>query len=766
MKRQLWNEGWRFRKAGSEQWQEVMLPHDAMFHEKRSSNAPSADAGAFFENGMYVYEKVSDTDAGHAVLSFDGVYKDAKIYLNDELLKEHAYGYSPFLVTLGALSKGDVVRVECGVEKAPDSRWYSGAGIYRDVTLYTSISDEGIMPGSVRVTTLDYSTGRIRVETGMEGASIGILDGDRVVATGSGSDAEITVPDARSWSEEDPYLYTIKVVCAGDYDEQKFGIRQIEKRADGLYLNGKNILLRGGCVHHDNGLLGGATYRKSEYRRVKILKEAGFNAIRSSHNPASEAMLEACDELGMYVMDETWDMWFNHKSRYDYASKWQENHMEDIDDIVRRDFNHPSVIMYSIGNEVSEPASERGLEAVREMTEYLRKVDPNRLVTGGFNLMIITNSAKGKGIYDAEEGGRKDDGEKMGAMNSTMFNMIVSLVGSGMNKAANSSKSDLVCSPSLNLLDVAGYNYASGRYRKDAKLHPDRIIIGSETMPYDIAKNWKMVEELPTLAGDFMWTAWDYIGENGIGAWGYTKDAKGFAKPYPWWLADTGAFDITGVPNAEADWAKATWHMTEKPLIDVQPLGQGMKPIKAAWRGTNGIASYSWKGCDGEKAVVEVFYDAASIELWQNGKRIGKKKVRDNRAKFSVYYHPGTLEAVAFDHAGKEIGRNSLVSAKDDISISILPEEEEVRKGDIVYVPVVLADVDGTVESNSDISLEVEVSGGTLLAFGSARPRTEEDPKTGKYTTYFGRALAIVRADREGVLTVKAGNSSAEIRVL
>lgn len=760
MEKKLFNANWLLNGTP------VTLPRDEMLLAGRAADAPSGDAQGFFNGGRYAYEKEIGFDAAHAWLKFDGVYRNAKVFLNGEEKISVPYGYSPFTVELGSVKKGDMIRVNCDNEGQPDSRWYAGAGIFRDVYLYTA-DGAHILPNGIRVDTLDYAQGliRVRVSTSDGEAEIEILDGEETVAKASGNDVQITVPDAKLWDDVHPHLYVCRATLGADAAESRFGIRQVEKRKDGLYVNGVKRLLRGGCVHHDNGLLGSATFAKSEYRRVRILKEAGFNAIRSAHNPTSDELLNACDELGMYVMDETWDMWYNHKSKNDYASLWQEHFRDDIRRLVERDYNHPSVILYSIGNEVSEPASQRGIDATKEMVELFHELDGNKLVTAGFNLMIITSSHKGKGVYDADEGGRSNDSQKMSGMNSTMFNLITYFVGSGMNKAANSKKSDEVCSPSLDLLDVAGYNYASGRYPLDAKLHPDRLIIGSETMPYDIAKNWHMVETMDNLCGDFMWTAWDYAGENGIGAWSYTKDGGGFSKPYPWWLADTGAFDIIGTPNAEAHWATATWHATDRPLIDVQPINHANKVTKAIWRGTNGMPSYSWRGCAGKKAVIEVFFDCHHVDLYQNGRKVKSAKVKDNRAVFKVNYLPGTLEAVALDSSGKELGRNQLVTASDDLRTVLRPEDTEIRVGDIVYVNVTIEDGNGIVESNADRKLEVQVDNGELLAFGSANPRLVEDFHSGTYTTYYGHALAIVRAVKPGTIRISAGGSSAEVKV-
>ena len=752
MKKTAFNDNWIYRG------QSVILPHDAMLHEARDPDAKSGSAGAFFPDGEYVYEKTFERPAAeHVLFQFEGVYKNAKVFINGKEAGGAAYGYIPFFVNADEylINGENTIRVECSV-RHPDSRWYSGAGIYRPVWLWEGPKDS-IEPESVKISTVSYDPAVIRVQSpkAVEVEVVGI--------TGEGTDFELTVPGAQLWSETTPYLYIAKVTNGADSEEIRFGIRKVEWSNKGLFINGKETLLRGGCIHHDNGILGAATYDESEWRRVKKLKDAGFNAIRSAHNPCSRAMLEACDALGVYMMDETWDMWFHHKSKYDYAAAWRENFMADLAAMVNRDYNHPSVIFYSIGNEVSEPAKPEGLQVIREMTDFLHKADPNRAVTGGFNLMIIANASKGKSLYDENGGGRDDSSEKkMQGMNSTMFNMIASLVGTGMNKAANSKKADAATAPGLELLDMCGYNYASGRYPLEGKAHPERVIFGSETFPQTIAKNWAMVKKYPYLVGDFMWTAWDYLGEAGIGAWAYTPDGKGFSKPYPWLLADTGAFDILGDPNGELFTASAVWGKLEQPVICVQPINHDAKPAKAVWRGTNAIPSWSWQGCEGRKAVVEVYTDAPQVELQLNGKTVGNAKTRECKATFKVKYIPGTLTAIA---GGKS---SSLVSA-DGANIAIRPEKEQARPGEIVYVPVTIEGTNGAVESNTDRKLSVTVEGGELLGFGSANPRTEERFDAGGYTTYYGRALAVIRAGVAGTVKVAAtdgrNRATAEIKI-
>ena len=759
MQKLCFNTGWTCNGAP------VVLPHDAMIHETRKADNPSGSAQAYFPGGKYVYEKTfSKPAAEHVTFQFEGIYQNAKVTINGKEAGGTEYGYLPFFVCADSLlvDGENTIRVECDNLNQPDSRWYTGAGIYRPVWMWTG-PKRGIEPEQVRVHTVAIEPATIHVHSGHENAKIEILDGETVIAKGHGAEADIIVPDARLWSAETPNLYTCKVSVEGDEAVTTFGIRTISWDNKGFYINGKRTLLRGGCVHHDNGIVGAATYDEAEWRRVRIMKDAGFNAIRSAHNPCSRAMLDACDYYGIYMMDESWDMWFHHKSKFDYATHWRKNYLSDLAAMVSRDYNHPSVVMYSIGNEVSEPAKDEGVEKTKEMVAFLKQVDGTRPVTGGFNLMIIANAKKGKGIYN-EEGGRDDSADKkMQGMNSTMFNFITNIVGTGMNKSANGKAADEATAPCLDALDMAGYNYASGRYAMEGKCHPDRLIYGSETFPQDIAKNWAMVKQYPYLIGDFMWTAWDYLGEVGLGAWAYTKDGTGFNKPYPWLLADTGAFDIVGTPNGEMFLAQAAWGLLQKPVIGVQPVNHpGMNPAKMTWRGTNAMASWAWQKCDGNKAVVEVFTDAAVIELLINGKSLGKKKVKECKVTFKTKYESGKIEAVAYDVTGREVSRSFLESATGKLSICAVPEAETAKPGEVVYVNVAIIGENGVVESNADRKLTVTVDGGELLAFGSANPRTEERFDEGTYTTYYGTALAAIRVKENTTVTVTDGKETVQ----
>lgn len=699
MKRQSFCDNWIYEPKG-EKKESVVIPHDAMQYAKRSADALSGSGGAYYRGGIYEYERVfilpEEWKEKELFLQFEGVYCKAKVSVNGQKAGGCCYGYLPFFVNITPhLRVGEnQIEVVADNSEQPNSRWYSGGGIYRPVWLWTG-EKKHILPEGVKVETVSYRERKIKVSVetnltekenvyGSWNAMIEICDGKKKITEGNITEfyqgkgsCYLTIPEGKLWSAEHPNLYECKVSllregAGADHAEVTFGIREITWDNCGLYVNGKSVLLKGGCIHHDNGILGAASFAESEWRKVKLLKDTGFNAIRSAHNPANPALIEACDHYGVYLIDEMWDMWYNHKTKCDYASDFMAHYETDIKAAVQRDYNHPSVIMYSIGNEVSEPGEEKGLTVARKMIDKFHVLDGTRPVTGGMNLMIIKNAARGKGVYDSENGGRENDSaeKKTSSMNSTMFNLMTSVVGPGMNKAANGKGVDKVTDPVMDALDISGYNYASGRYGLDGKRHPDRLIYGSETFPYTIYENWQMVKKYPYLVGDFMWTAIDYLGETGIGAWAYTEDGRGFSKPYPWKLADTGAIDIIGTPNGELFQAQAAWDMIEKPVITVRPVNHPkVKPAKAVWRGTNAMESWSFAGCEGNKAEVEVYTQDAWVEIYINGKKIGRKAVKNGKAEFKTKYEPGVIHAIAYDKNGIKTGESSLTSATGELSI-------------------------------------------------------------------------------------------------
>ncbi len=824
MERQLFTEGWLFAAQG-EEWKEVNLPHDATLEEKRDPEALSGTSGAYYPGGVYRYQKKfiarKEWLDQTVMLEFEGVYPSAEVFLNGGKVAECRYGYSRFRADVsGRLSAGEnILEVKADYSGQPASRWYAGAGIYRPVWLLTG-EREHILPEGVRVATLSVNPARILVEVrhtadgnaggGNEEESEAkmprklriraeiLFDGAKIAETAwdpKEPGSRLMIPDARLWDEQHPDLYECRAYLEREnggweiLDEERvtFGVRTLSWSPDGFFVNGKKTLLKGGCLHHDNGILGAKSYAESEWRRIRRLKDYGFNAIRSAHNPMCRAALEACDALGMYVMDETWDMWYQEKTPFDYAKDFPEHYREDLESLVEKDYNHPSVIMYSIGNEVTEPAEEKGVKLAKELVDRLHSLDPTRPVTAGINLTLLLmartkkdpslmekmgmggGTAKEEGAgqaeqVSAEESAKADFLPASGEMNSTAYNQMVETMGNRMTMAAALPLADETASPALDLLDIAGYNYADSRYEQEGKLHPGRVVVGTETYTYDLPRRWEMVEKYPYLIGDFMWTAWDYLGEAGIGAWSYDPADMGFdAKKYPWLISGAGALDLLGNETAPAGAAAVAWGKRTAPYIAVRPANHpGQQPIRAMWRGSNGMPCWSYQGCDGNETLVEVYTKEPEAELFINGRSCGRKKTEGERAEFAVAYEPGELRAAAYDSAGNRVSESALHSAEGDIVIAVRTEENclpfsaaaavlsetEAMEERIVYLDISLRGQNGEIECNRDTALTVSVVGGELLAFGSAEPKTEETFLTGSHSTYYGRSQAVVRLYR------------------
>ncbi len=735
-----------------------------------------------------------------------------------------------FVDLAGTVRPGrNTIEVDARNDDQPDCRWYSGGGIYRPVWLWDGKAAH-IEPEGVRVSTVSLDPATVHVSVAAMGGTphVSIVDdGGAVIARASGApgnpdgayasisehdggdsdgivaeprfitEFDLVIPDAKLWSDDSPSLYRCIVELSGvspepsepsgpsvvggvmvgvvserrpqpilDRAEVAFGIRMLDWSPAGLFVNGRETLLRGGCIHCDNGILGAASWPESEYRRISLLKQAGFNAVRIAHNPAPSALLDACDELGMYVMDEAWDMWFMRKNPHDYARHFLDRCDHDLRRLVAHDYNHPSVIMYSIGNEIADPITAEGVEIERSMVELVRSLDPSRPVTCGFNLTMMVMEKMGQGWYAQHEGDVETSlvaTEDEPPRASMLFNLTAQTLGTGMTLAANLPGADALVSPALDALDIAGYNYAQARYLPDARKHPDRVVVGSETFPHKLPQNWALVKRLPNVIGDFMWAAWDYLGEAGAGAWAYTAEEAGFSKPWPWLIAGSGALDILGHPNAAAALAGAVWRTVPGPSIQVRPVNvMDRKTYKATWRGTDAIPSWSWRGCEGMQTEVEVYDGRAhSIRLELDGTPVGTARVNQCLARFKMPYRPGTLEAAALDQRGKELARTRLVSADGDLRLRLRVEDAwmpSVRNGErrLTYVSVEIVGENGQVESNADELVTVNVAGAGLLAFGSARPSTTESFLSGSYTTYRGRALAIVHHEDPDTATVTA----------
>lgn len=766
MKRIGFNEDWRRSVDGGNKIP-VLIPDDAAFAKGRSPKAESGKNGAYFESGLYTYEKEFEVPAGWAdkivLLEFEGVSPNATVYLNEKKIGGCSYGYSLFEVELAGLKAGEKnhLRVVADDTRHPSSRWYAGAGIYRPIWLLVG-EQAHILPRGVKITTKSYQPAVVTVTVEAAGSGelqIDILSGDTVVAQAKGQKSEIEIPNARLWDAENPDLYRCRVTLyqngyAVDVHEETFGIRKLEWSEKGFFVNGRSVLFKGGCIHHDNGIIGGRSYAESEWRRIKRLKEFGYNAIRSAHNPICRETLKACDALGMYIMDEAWDTWYYNKNPYDCANGFMERYETDLKLLVDKDYNHPCVVMYSVGNEVTEPAKKQGVEMLKTLIKTMHRLDATRPVTAGMNITLLLLAKLPFDPIAMFAGGNKKDEEgekKVKEINSEQYNAMMSRAGNGMHRVNAGFLGDRAAK-CCDLLDIVGYNYGVMRYERDGKKSTGRVIVGSETYCHEIGKVWPMVEEMPYLIGDFMWTAWDYLGEVGIGGYSYDKEDFVFEKPYPWKLAEAGAIDILGNDTAEAGLAKVVWTKSMKPYIGVTPANHGGRELaKAVWRGTNARPYWSYQGCDGAAVDVEVYSAADSVELFINGKSAGRKNLEESKAVFSVQYQAGEVKAAAFDKAGRQVGESMLASAQGALELKVLQEERcaPVDEG-IRYFDIRIVGENGEIECNADRKLQAQVSGAVLLGFGSAKPKTEEKYTDGVYTTYFGRAQAIVKKTAEG----------------
>lgn len=767
MKKQDFNRGWRVQKEGESVIKEVNLPHDAMLYETRSPKEKSGSGGAFFPGGKYFYHKdweVSE-DLCHktVILEFEGVYQKTQVLLNGETVARWPYGYSNFFVDVtGLLHPGaNALTVIADNSEVPNSRWYSGSGIYREVQCYVG-NREYIAPEGIRVAVLDPQkvhiqvTGQIAPDTCVE---IQIISQEgTTVATGLGQDITLFLPDAKPWNAENPYLYTCTALLRKngetlDEASVKFGMRTLHWGGQGLLINGQQTLLRGACIHHDNGVLGACCFRDAEYRKVRILKEAGFNAIRSAHNPISKAMLDACDELGMYVMDETFDMWLVHKNPYDYAGEtfrtwWQ----KDTEAMIAKDFNHPSVILYSVGNEISELGREDGQSLARKMVAFCHEKDPFRPVTAGINLVLAQLAAmRGSTAgFSTAEGEVKDD--TASAPTSEFFNKMMDHLGGRMDKAASGSRANKIARVMREIFDIPGYNYATSRYQLDGREAPNQATVGSETMPHSLYDNWQLVKKIPTLVGDFMWTGWDHLGESGIGTVRYLdRKTKKDIDPGLIITSGAGVIDICGKKRPEVGWNRSIWGLDEDPTLSVSPYTHTTHfASKRMWRKRDTIASWSWENCEGNKADVVVYAASPYVTLACNGKVLGRKKTRKNVAIFpGVAYHPGVLEAIALDEQFQEVSRTHLTSAEGKTSIRLTPETTSmIANGqDLCFLNIELVGENGIPKASVDQPIHVEVTGaGILQGFGSARPNMAQSFVDNTHTTYYGKTLAVIRA--------------------
>ncbi len=741
----LFDKSWSFSLDGGEP-KTVNLPHDWSIEGEMKADNPMGNESGYYPAGIGVYKNSLTLESVPECLGlyFEGCYQNAEVYVNGSLAGSHHYGYTAFNVDITKFVKPGANDIEVRVDNSsqPNCRWYSGSGIYRHVWLKASAGVH-IKQWGTYITTPEVSASKatVRFETMVQNETARpenvtcefkfagkTASSSASVAAGGESKivVEAVIDSPRLWSPEHPEMYEAEITLVKgdgtllDSNVESFGIRTISWSAeDGFVLNGKSIDINGGCVHHDNGILGAAAFDAAEYRRVKLLKEAGFTAIRTSHNPPSEAFLAACDELGLLVVDEAFDGWRKAKLKGDYSIHFDDDWQKDLDAMVLRDRNHPSVISWSIGNEVYERKELQMLTTAMKLAGRCHELDPTRPVTEG-----LASWDRDWEIYD----------------------------------------------PLIAVHDIAGYNYLINKAEGDHARLPERVIWQTESYPCDAFKNWELVNDKSYILGDFVWTAVDYLGESSIGRWFYDGETPGPHYGiilFPWHGAYCGDIDLTG-------WRKPISHYREllyspetaSPvyLAVREPDGFYGKINLTSWAVWPTWESWTWEGWEGKDIEVEVISRLDAVRLYLNGKLIGEKpttRAEEFKAVFKIPYEPGTLRAVGVKN-GVEVNEQILETASAPASIRLTADKKTlVRDGqDLSFVTVEILDKKGRVVPEAKVPLEFTVKGaGSLAAAGNANLQDVDSTMDSVHNTWKGRALAVVRASEDKgtiTLTVKS----------
>ena len=760
----LFDDDWKFYKgdiAGAEAtsfndgaWRNVDLPHDWSIEnlpdQKQgevvgpfSKSSPGTTATGYTIGGTAWYRKNFTLKSGdpytQSVINFDGVYMNCEVYVNGKLLASHPYGYTPFDVdissALNPAGQPNVIAVKVRNE-GKNSRWYSGSGIYRHVWLIRKqpvhIAQNGVWASTE---SLSADKAQIKVSAIVENATsratplqlvIKLIAPDGKVAqtvrvpaskvtAGKQIDQYITVNQPKAWSVEKPRLYTaqVEVISNGkivDRTKITFGIRTIHFDAiTGFTLNGKRVLLKGGCLHNDNGFLGSATIDRAEERRVELMKTNGFNAIRTSHNPPSKQFLDACDRNGVLVIDEAFDMWERPKNPQDYHLYFKDWWQKDLKALIHRDRNHPSVIFWSIGNEINERVDSLGLAIEKELVAEVKRLDSTRPVTEAMC-----------SFYD--HAGYKWE--------STI--------------------------PAFAMLDVGGYNYMRSEYESDHQKHPERIMMGTESYAREAFEYWQLVKKNPYVIGDFVWTAMDYIGETGLGnARLNDETGRGLLKPFPWFNGFCGDIDIIGSKKPQMLYRDVVWEQSMLEMAVHAPIPEGKKEIVSQWGWPNEWQSWNWAGNEGTMMDVRVFSNYPLIRLELNGKVIGEQRSGEDTkliTTFKVPYQAGVLRAIAIKD-GKEVASKQLATTGKPAKIRLIADKNSIRadRNNLSYVKIAVTDEKNNIIPDAHIPVNIQLSGdGEIAGSGNASPNDMESVNSPVCKTYRGEALVILRPLKNG----------------
>ena len=691
-RKQLLNDQWQFVQNDSDftKAQNVTLPHDWSICHRFDVNAPAGNDGAYLPTGKGWYRRtltLGKAYAGKKIrLYFEGVYMNSQVFVNGHKAGGWPYGYSSFWVDATPyinIGRNEIV-VSVDNSQQKNCRWYSGSGIYRNVWLVTTPKTY-IDDWSVQVTTPDIHHVNLSATVIRE-------DG-----TSYPLERTIEVEAPRLWSPDDPYLYEAELaVPGGDKLNVSYGIRTIDYDVErGLLLNGKPIKLNGACLHHDNGILGAAAYDEAEYRKARLMKEAGFNAVRTSHNPPSEAFLKACDEVGLLVIDEVFDGWREHKNEniYDYSTLFDEWWQRDVDAMVCRDRLHPSIFCWSIGNEVIERKKIEVVKTAHLLATRIRELDPqHRPVTSA-----LAAWDRDWDIYD----------------------------------------------PLAAEHDIVGYNYLIFKAEGDHERVPSRMMMQTESYPRDAWSNYRMTMDRSYIFGDFVWTGLDYLGESGIGRYYYEGEVPGesWERPlYPWHAAYCGDVDLTGKRKPVSYYRSLLWNGGKTYMAVREPDGYHGKVKTSMWSTWPTTDSWNWPGWEGKPIEVEVYTREPKVSLYLNDQLIGEQATAEMKATFSLPYQAGTLRAVA----GTE--QCEIQTAGTPAAIRLTADKTVLSRNGLAFVTVEIVDGEGRVVPTAGDLLTFAVSGNaSLLAVGNADVKDEDPYFDNTHHVWQGRALAVVR---------------------
>ena len=795
----------------------VTLPHDAMIEEPRDPQVLGGGQSGFYPAKTYTYTKHFQAPEawanGQQVLEFEGVMGRTLVYVNDQFAVSHENGYSQFFVDLKPFliyDKENTIKVVAANSEYA-TRWYSGSGIYRDVNLHTG-GTSWIPVEALRLTTdyieEDYAVvsvdAKLRTsspqakqvmlrislfELGDLSGTDGCTDvsftgeavncaghqhpaasGETLVTVSAASETSarlrISVSDPKLWSPDHPQLYLCKAEVLEDgiivdTAEEEFGIRTLRMDArKGLRINGETVKMRGVCMHHDNGIIGATTLYGAEAFRVRNLKNAGVNAIRSAHHPMGKTLLRICDRFGVMVMDELSDMWNVPKNWYDRAFTFSDHLDEELARLTAKDYNHPCVILYSTGNEIPEIGTPDGRALNRKIVARLHALDSTRYTTEGMNGFLA--AAPQLAQYIAKIAAGEIENIEASSGGSDNLNMAMSVM-------QHRSEEDLASSDLLTeafeetsgTLDAAGFNYLTSRHELEAVKHPDRVVVGSETFPKDIPTLWEIVERNPHVIGDFTWTGYEYLGEAGIGIFHYNPTDNKWSH-YPDRLAYCGDINLNGYRRPASYLRETAYGLRTAPFISVErPEHYGEKYDPNGWKYGDAVDSWTWPGFEGKPVRVSIIAKGDEVELLLNGTPLGRKKIGEEEkltAYFETVYQPGTLEAVCFTK-GQESGRTTLKTAgiPEKLSVQVINPELPADGSGLSLLIVEPVDAEGNVNRSVQKNVTVSVSGaGTLAGFGSANPSCEGSYQDTSWETYDGRVMAAVRSGIEaGTIDVR-----------